>query len=150
MTQQDKNFIQVDIIDVHRHLYSGSCERIVAPSIDGEVCIMYQHTPLLVKLVPGEIRIRTDTEAQISFYVSGGFLETVDSKVSVLADYMLRSDEIDREAALRSKQEAEDVLSDRRLSRERLDEAELLLLKAVAQLKVVEHVNINRLYTPLQ
>ncbi len=140
--------IQVEIVDIHRCLFSGACLSLVAPSVGGEVCILPRHAPLLVKLVPGEIRIKSVQEELFSFYVSGGFLETIDSNVAVLADHMLRSDEIDHEAALQSKLDAEMMLKDRRLNREHKDQAQLLLLKAVAQLKVLEHVNSNRLGNP--
>lgn len=146
--QATQKFIQVEIVDIHRSLFSGECFSVVAPSVEGEVCILARHAPLLIKLIPGEIRIKSVQEELFSFYVSGGFLETIDSKVTVLADHMLRSDEIDREAALQSKLDAEIMLKDRRLSREHKDEAQLLLLKAVAQLKVLEHVNSNRLHNP--
>lgn len=144
MSHTERKYLQVEIADVSRQVFSGRCESIVASAALGEVCILPRHAPFLAKLKPGEIRIKTEQGDNLNFYVSGGYLEVGDSIVTVLADQMLRSDEIDRDAALNAKRNAEEVLKKSRLFNER-DQAKLELLKALAQLRVLEHVNITQL-----
>lgn len=137
-------FLQVEITEVGRLVYSGTCTKFVAPAAHGEVCILPRHAPLLARLNPGEIRLQTETGEDQFFFLSGGYLEVRDSTVTVLADSMLRSTEIDREAALAAKQRAEEILRASHLFSER-DPAKLDLVKALAQLRVLQHAEIHRL-----
>lgn len=139
------SFIQVEIADVSQQIYSGSCAHLVAPAAYGEVCILPKHTPLLTKLSPGEIRLETAQGEKQFFYVSGGYMEVQKTCVTILADQMLRSNEIDAEAALEAKRHAEEILSKSHLFTER-DEAKMQLIKALAQLKVLDHVRLNEVY----
>jgi F-type H+-transporting ATPase subunit epsilon len=137
-------FLQVEIAEVGRLLFSGPCIKLVAPAAFGEVCILPRHAPFLTRLRPGEVRIQTGSGEDQFFFLSGGYLEVRDSTVSVLADQMLRSGEIDRQAALDAKRRAEEVLRESHLFTER-DPAKLDLVKAIAQLQVLEHAEIQRL-----
>lgn len=137
--------LQVEIAEISRLLFSGPCTKLVAPAALGEVCILPRHTPLLVSLRPGEVRLRTaDGEAE-SFYVSGGYLEVRDNQATILADEMLRSSEIDREAALEAKQYAEECLHHTSPLLRNRDPAKLDLVKAIAQLQILERAELERL-----
>jgi F-type H+-transporting ATPase subunit epsilon len=142
--ETNPKLLQVEIAEVGRLVFSGPCTKLVAPAAYGEVCILPRHAPFLTRLTPGEVRLQTDTGEDQFFFLSGGYLEVRNSTVSVLADQMLRSEEIDRQAALEAKQNAEDVLRTSHLFTER-DPAKLDLVKAIAQLRVLEHAEIHRL-----
>ncbi len=142
MSQEPR--LQVEIADVVQQLYSGLCFSVTAPAALGEVCILPNHAPFLAKLLPGEIRLETARNERLLYYVSGGYLEVKNSTVTVLADRMLRSAEIDRQAALEAKTRAEKVLKSSLIYSER-DQAKLELVKALAQLRVLEHVDMAKL-----
>lgn len=144
MTREEKRYLTVEIADVSQQIFSGRCVSIVAPAAWGEVCILPRHTPFLSKLTPGEVKLRTDQDESQYFYVSGGYLEVADSTVTVLADQMLRSDQIDQEAAAAARRHAEETLKTSHLFTER-DQAKLELVKALAQLRVLEHVTLAKL-----
>jgi F-type H+-transporting ATPase subunit epsilon len=97
---------QLDIVSAERHVSSDQVEVLVAPGVDGEMAILPSHAPLLTVLKPGEIRVVKD--GQDSFIVvSGGFMEVMPEKVTILADTAERLDEIDierAEAALKAAQ----------------------------------------------
>ena len=57
----------------------------MAPGGDGELAILPHHAPLLTTLKPGEIRVINDGE-ETYIAVSGGFLEMIGNKATVLAD----------------------------------------------------------------
>ncbi len=136
--------LQVEIADYGQQLYSGQCFSVTAPAALGEVCILPRHAPFLARLTPGEIRLETARNERLLYYVSGGYLEVKNSMVTVLADHMLRSAEIDQQAALEAKSRAENVLKSSHLFSER-DRAKLELVKALAQLRVLEHVDMAKL-----
>jgi F-type H+-transporting ATPase subunit epsilon len=136
--------LQVEIADVGRQIFAGECLRIVAPAAHGEVCILPRHAPLLTALRPGEIRLHDTSGENRFFFVSGGFLEVKDSTVTVLADEILRSGEIDQERAQEAREQAEQLLRETHFPLER-DLAKLNLAKALAQLRVLQHAEIHRL-----
>lgn len=139
--------LRVEIADIGRLIYSGECLKIVAPAAQGEVCILPRHAPLLASLRPGEIRLQDPMSGEERFYfVSGGYLEVKDSAVTVLADEILRSGEIDSERAAAAREQAEQVLRESHFRRER-DLAKVDLAKALAQLRVLQHAEIYRLKT---
>ena len=144
LNPETRRYIQVEIADVGQQIYSGLCVSLIAPAALGEVCILPRHAPFLSKLLPGEIRLETDKNERLLYYVSGGYLEVKNSTVTVLADRMLRSAEIDREAALAAKASAEKVLKTSHVDSER-DVAKLELVKALAQLRVLEHIDMAKL-----
>jgi F-type H+-transporting ATPase subunit epsilon len=134
--------LTVEIAEIGRLVFSGPCTKLVAPAAGGEVCILPRHTPFLASLRPGEIRLQTLAGEDHRYFVSGGYLEVRDSAVTVLADEMLRSEEIDRDAALAAKRRAEEILGTRSpLLRDR-DPAKLDLVKALAQLQVLERAEL--------
>jgi len=137
-------YLQVDIADVGQQLFSGQCISLVAPAAFGEVCILPRHAPFLSKLQPGEIRLLTNENERLLYYVSGGYLEVQNSTVTVLADQMLRSNQIDRAAAEAAKAKAEQLLKTSASETVR-DVAKLELVKALAQLRVLDHIEMAKL-----
>ena len=99
--------MRLEIVTAERVVYSEDVDILVAPGIEGELAILPNHAPLLTVLKPGEIRVvRGDEESYIA--VSGGFMEVMTNKVTLLADTAERAEEIDierTEAALKRAQE---------------------------------------------
>lgn len=139
--------LEVEIADVSRLIFSGQCSKMVAPAAFGEVCILFGHTPLLTRLLPGEIRLQTASGDDQLFFVSGGFMEVQQRSVTVLADQMLRSEEIDGKAALQAKKVAEAALKKNPMFKAR-DDARMQLVKALAQLRVLEKAELLQLKKP--
>ena len=99
--------LQLDIVTAERLVTSEEVDVLVAPGIDGELAVLPHHAPLLTVLKPGEIRVLNDGE-ESDIAVSGGFMEVMPDKVTILADTAERADEIDEtraEAALKKAQE---------------------------------------------
>jgi F-type H+-transporting ATPase subunit epsilon len=130
--------LEVRIASLSRDIYSGACRSIVAPGVQGEMCILPRHAPLMTLLSPGEVRVAPLDGEELFFYVSGGLMETEGFTVTILADEMLRSDEIDAGAAEEIRRAAELTLKKSPLFSER-DQAHAALIKALAQLRVIEH-----------
>ena len=90
--------MQLEIITAEQQVFGGDVDLVVAPGIEGELGILAHHAPLMTALQPGEILIRKDGE-ETYLAVTGGFLEVMGNKVTILADACERSDEIDEERA---------------------------------------------------
>ena len=112
--------MRLEIVTAERVVYSEDVSILVAPGSDGELGILPGHAPLLTTLDPGEIRVSKG--GQDSYMaVSGGFLEVIGNRVTILADTAEQADEIDAEraeAALRRAEErAASATSDMDLER---------------------------------
>lgn len=128
--------MHVDIVSAEKEIFSGLAEMLVANLVNGEVGILPRHTPLLARMKPGEVRVRTPTE-ELSFYVSGGLLEVQPHVVTVLADTALRARDIDEAAALKAKERAEEALRNRQVDID-YAKAQAELAEAIAQLRAIQ------------
>ncbi len=102
--------MMLEIITAERQVYSGEVDMVIAPGFDGQLGILPKHAPLMTMLKPGELTVRKDGE-DIYVAVSGGFMEVLGNRVSVLADACERSDEIDEERAEQAMQKAQEALA---------------------------------------
>ncbi len=127
--------IHVDVVSAEREIYSGKSEMVVAPAEMGEVGIMPGHSPLITRLLPGEVRIQHEDREEEILFVSGGFLEVQPSVVTILADTAERAPDIDAAEAEAAKRRAEKALEEQTSDLE-LAQAKAELAKATARLRV--------------
>lgn len=128
--------IHVDIVSAEKEIYSGTVEMVFAPLVTGEVGILPRHAPLVARMKPGEVRVRTGNE-DLSFYVSGGLFEVQPHVVTVLADTALRARDLDEAAALKAKERAEEALRNRKMDID-YAKAQAELAEAIAQLRTIQ------------
>lgn len=128
--------IKFEIVTIERVVYSDEVDVVVAPGTEGQLAILPSHVPLMTTLQPGELMVRKDGEESYMF-VSGGFLEVMANKVTILADTAERADEIDAARAEEAKKRAEQRLESKPPD---LDSAraEAALRRSMARLKVAE------------
>ena len=127
--------LHVDIVSAEQEIYSGTAEMVFAPLATGEVGVLPRHAPLIARMKPGEVRVRTSSE-ELQFYVSGGVLEVQPHVVTVLADTAIRAKDMDEAAAQAAKQRAEEALKDRKSDID-YAKAQAELADAVAQLRSI-------------
>jgi len=129
--------IHVDIVSAEALVHSGVATMVSAPSVMGEVGIMPRHTPLITKLIPGEVRVRTPEGEEEFYYVSGGILEVQPHVVTVLADTAVRAKDIDEAKALEARERAMLLIKNHKSD---IDYARVHaeLLEAIAQLRTLQ------------
>ena len=128
--------IHVDIVSAEGSIYSGEATMVFAPAEMGEVGIAPRHAPLITRLKPGTVRVRTAT-GDLPFFVGGGILEVQPRLVTVMADTALRARDADEAAALAAKTSAEARLAG---ATSQIDVAKVQaeLVEAAARLKFVQ------------
>ena len=129
--------LDVHLVTPEREVWSGPADMVIARGVEGEVGILAGHAPMLVRLAVGPLRIHRD-DGEIRAVVDGGFLHVTTegdrTRVDVLATDAELSNEIDVEAARRSKSELEARLAQRRDDAD----AEAGLARANARLALLE------------
>ena len=126
--------MQLDIVTAERLVSSEEVDLVVAPGIDGELGILPHHAPLLTALASGELRVVKDGEESF-IAVSGGFMEVIGNKVTILADTAERADEIDAERAEEALARAQEQVDTRSADMD-LERAMASIRKSQARLKV--------------
>ena len=128
--------LKFEIVTAERIVYSDDVDIVVAPGVDGQLGILPSHAPLLTMLQPGELLVRKDGE-ETAVFVSGGFLEVMQNRVTVLADVAERAEEIDIGRAEAAKSRAEEKLKERPAEMD-LAAAEAALMRSLMRLKIAE------------
>lgn len=131
--------IHVDIVSAEGHIHHGEAAMVFAPAEMGEVGIAPRHSPLLTRLKPGAVRVRTPSGEELQFFVSGGILEVQPHLVTVLADTALRAKDADEASAVKAKQEAEERLAGAATTTD-VAQAQLELVEAAARLEFVRKI----------
>ena len=129
--------IKLEIVSADTAIFSGEATMVVAPGKDGDLGIGPKHTPLLTTLRPGEIEVHKEGEDKEYIYVTGGILEVQPHMVTILADSATHSDELDEEAALEAKNQAEQALKGAD-KKEDLEQAQAQLVEAAARYSAVK------------
>jgi len=131
--------IHCDIVSAEEEIFSGLVEMLVATGEMGELGVGYGHAPLLTSLVPGPVRVVTQSGDEEVYYVSGGFLEVQPKLVTVLADTAERAQDMDQAEAERAKQHAKEALEGKSAEMD-YTRAAAALAEATARLRTIEQI----------
>ena len=127
--------MRLEIITAERKVYDDDVELVVVPGSNGELGILSKNAPLMSTLQPGELVIRKEGE-DTYLAVSGGFIEILDDRVTVLADAAEKSDEIEQQRALDAMERARNSLANRGSTIE-LEQFAVAMRRAQIRLNVV-------------
>jgi F-type H+-transporting ATPase subunit epsilon len=125
--------LRVALVSPEREVWSGEADMVVARTLEGEIGILPEHSPVLGVLLDGSIvKISpTDDSEPILAMVGSGFLSVAENEVSVLAEQAELGDEIDIDAARQALQQAGEL--------ERDDEVAVAERRARARLRAAGH-----------
>ncbi|MDX8377779.1 MAG: ATP synthase F1 subunit epsilon [Mariprofundales bacterium] len=104
--------MQIQITTQEREIYRAQACSIVATTANGEMKIFSGHAPLLAILRPGIVRIDCRPNCNCSeikrdeMVIFGGFIEVQPDSVTILADSVERSDQIDANLAQQAVRQA--------------------------------------------
>jgi F-type H+-transporting ATPase subunit epsilon len=126
----------LEIISPEGVTYDDDVQEVILPTTTGEIAILPEHAPLFTKLSEGEATVIKDKK-EIHIALFGGFLEVTRQKVSILSDYAVRADSIERGKVEAAKKRAEEIL-DGKIANEDFAVAEKELQKALFSLKIAD------------
>lgn len=129
--------IKLEIVTGEHVVYSDEVDAVVAPGIEGELGVLPHHSALMTTLQPGELRVSKGGQ-EVLMAVSGGFMEVLPHKVTILADTAERAEEIDEARAEAARQRAQKSLADAAQGGVDLMRAQAAMRRAVVRLKVAQ------------
>ena len=127
--------IQLNITTPEQNIFSKEVSQVTIPTTEGEITVLVGHLPLVSVLRSGELRFIYKGKEE-SLAVSGGFLEVLPNKVTILADTAEIAEDIDLEKAEEAKKRAEKLLEEKRDDTEEFALIAAKLEKEFARVKV--------------
>ena len=128
---------RLEIVTPERKVYSEDVEFVVVPGSEGELGFLPGHSPLASSLKIGVLRVTKDAGKPLRIAITGGFVEVMDSRVTVLTSAAEREDEVDKKRAEAAKQRAEQRLAAKAADLD-VVRAELALKRALNRLRLFE------------
>ncbi|MDX1900446.1 MAG: F0F1 ATP synthase subunit epsilon [Gammaproteobacteria bacterium] len=129
--------LRLDIVSAEKSIFSGVVMAVNVTGEIGELGIAPGHAPLVTTLKPGNVRVMLPDDKEEVFYLSGGMLEVQPFVVTILADTVLRLQELDEKAALEAKARAEKILATKS-SEVDVARATAELAEAIAQIRTIQ------------
>lgn len=130
------NTLHIEVVTAEQELYSGEADELLAPGAEGQLGILPRHAALLTTLTAGPLVIKLGG-AEEDIFVSGGFLEVSNNKVTILADAAEHAEDIDQARAEEARRRAQERLEDVKSNMERA-ELQAALQRALIRLRVVD------------
>lgn len=126
--------LHFEIITPQKVIFQDEITEVTVPTVNGQITILPNHATLLAQLTSGELIIITNKQQQF-LAVTGGFIEVDKNKVTILADYAVRSEDIEVAKAEEAKKRAEKAITEK-VSEEDLALAQGELRRSLLELKV--------------
>ena len=128
--------IALEIISPEGSVYKNDVGGVTLPGAGGEITVLPDHTPLFTKLAEGEVIVMRGNE-RVSVTITGGFLDISGNKLTILADFAIRSEEIEARKAEEAIKAAQAAIANKKNELD-VQMAEKDLKKYIIELKISE------------
>jgi len=127
-----------ELVSPARLLVSESVDMVVVPGAEGDFGAMPRHSPLISNVRPGVIDVHDEGKITSRTFVSGGFAEVTEERVTVLAEEAIPVAEVTKALAAERRAKATEALDAAKSDREKAH-AELLMEVATVMDAVAAH-----------
>lgn len=124
--------LYLKVVTPDKLFFEGEIEMLVARTIEGDVGILLNHSPLVTILDIGRLVIKDGDERKVAA-CAGGYIDVRNNNITVVSDACEWEDEIDINRAERAKERASKKLEDKDTD---TFKAELALKKAINRINV--------------
>jgi F-type H+-transporting ATPase subunit epsilon len=127
--------LEVHLVTPEREVWAGEADFVTARGVDGDLGVLPGHAPLLAALAVGPVFIDAGG-SRTAVVVDGGFLHVAHdddvTRVDILAEHALLSDELGQDSAESREQRAEELRSEDRLEEAREEQTKADVRRRVA------------------
>ena len=127
--------LEVHLVTPEREVWAGEADFVTARGVDGDLGVLPGHAPLLAALAVGPVFIDAGG-SRTAVVVDGGFLHVAHeddvTRVDILAEHALLSDELAQDSAESREQRAEELRSEDRPDEAREERAKAATRRRVA------------------
>ena len=90
MTEEKLN---LEVVSPEKLIMSKSVDMVTVSGTEGDFGVLPGHMALVSSIRPGLLQIEVDKDVEI-FFISGGFIEVIEDKVSILATDVISPNDI--------------------------------------------------------
>lgn len=126
--------LNLKIVTPEKQIYDDTVDQVNVSTSEGEVGILPNHTSLMAKVVPGELKVKKGSKTDV-LAVGEGFLQVTNNVLTIMTDMAVNEDDINEKAVEEAKKRAETAL-EQKLSDEEYAETMAILEKSLAQLRI--------------
>lgn len=134
--------MKLEIVTPTGTAYAADVEMVTLPAVDGDIGVYPRHVPMLTRIHPGEVLVRTsggahqgeqDTDDVLA--VGEGLVAITADRVAIVTDMAISAKDIDEAKVEEARQRALARLQDK-ISDEEVATVNASLAKSLAQLRV--------------
>src|SRR5664280_320638 len=129
--------LMLEIVTPEKMTFSGKVEEVTIPGTEGEFGVLRGHEAFLSSVDIGELNFVQDNK-KTHYAVNTGYAEVTANKVTILIETTERSDQIDKDRALKAKDNAENRLSQMTKEDVEYEIMRTALARAIARIGVAE------------
>ena len=78
--------LKVEVVTPEKRVWSGEATMVSARTLDGDLGVLPNHTPLLGVLADGTVSIKSSDGSVNDFVINGGFISVANNRVSILGE----------------------------------------------------------------
>jgi F-type H+-transporting ATPase subunit epsilon len=116
-------------------VYTAQARMVTMPAAEGQIGVLAHHMPLLTRIVPGEIVVRTAAGGDDVLAVGEGLVAVTGDHIGIVTDMAIEAQNIDEAKVEEARQRALARLRDK-ISDEEVATVNASLARSLAQLKV--------------
>jgi len=129
--------LMLGIVTPEKMTFSDKVEEVTNPGTEGEFGVLRGHEAFLSSVDIGELNFIKDSK-KTYYSVNTGYAEVTGNKVTILIETAERSDHIDKDRALKAKDNAEARLAQIAKDDVEYEKAHSALMRAIVRLSVAE------------
>lgn len=129
--------LRLEIVTPEKMVFSGKIEEVTIPGTEGEFGVLRGHEPFLSSVDIGELNFLKEGK-KTHYAVNTGYAEVTADKVTILIETAERSDDIDKDRALKAKDNAETRLGQLTKEDAEFEIMRAALARAIARINVAE------------
>ena len=97
MAENDQ--LHVELVAADRTVWSGEATMVIARTMEGDIGVLRNHTPVLSALAAGVLTLDTVDGEKIVAAVGDGFISVANNRVSILSEFTQLASEINVDEA---------------------------------------------------
>ncbi len=123
--------LHVELVAADRTVWSGEATMVIARTVEGDVGILRNHSPLLSLLTDANVEITGEDGEVVVAVVDGGFISVANNRVSILSERAILAEDVQIDEARAELEEAQALVGQD-------DDAEQRVRRAEARIRAVE------------
>jgi len=126
--------IHLDIITPTKVYFSDDVKSFTAPGVEGSFQILSRHAPFVSTIAIGKMKFVTKDGETMWYVTSGGTVDVIDNKITMLAETVESKEEINLRRAEEAKQRAERRLASKEPGVD-IERAKIALFRALNRIR---------------